>query len=82
MPQASSRTIVISGGAASGAAFLTDMDSATLRWCSEHRGLMKWLRLAEDNMSYGRVVLYAREGRFRAADLCPRDREEFDDINP
>lgn len=70
--------VVISGGVTEGAAFVTDMDTQTLNWCNEHIHFLKWLMLAEGNMNYGRIVVYLRDGKFRAADICPRDRKEFE----
>ncbi len=50
------------------------VDQQTLEWIESHKNLIDWLRIAEEKVIYGQIVLNYHQGRITSYDICPRER--------
>ena len=55
------------------------MDTEILKWAEKREDLLKWLKYADENMEFGKVIIYYAEGKITKRDLCPRIREDIID---
>ena len=52
------------------------MDQETLDWIESHKNLIEWLRIAEERVIYGQIILNYHQGKISSYDICPRERLE------
>jgi len=47
-----------------------------LKWAEEHADLLEWLRKADNDMPYGKVIIVYHEGKVTSFKVCPAIQDE------
>ena len=53
-----------------------ELDQETKDWIESHKDMIDWLRIAEEKVIYGQIVINYHQGKIASYDICPRHRLE------
>ncbi len=53
------------------------LDQETIAWIVSHKSLIDWLRIAEEKVTHGKIIINYHQSKITSYDICPRER-----INP
>jgi len=51
-------------------------DKDMLDWINRNRNLLNWLKVADEKIEYGQIIINYHGGKIVSYDLCPRERME------
>ena len=54
------------------------IDSQLLDWIEKNRRLIDWLKIADEKIEYGQIIINYHAGKITSYDICPRERMEME----
>ena len=54
------------------------IDQQLLDWIAHNRNLLNWLKLADEKIEYGQIIINYHAGKITSYDICPRERVEVE----
>ena len=54
------------------------IDQQLLDWIDHNRSLIDWLKIADEKIEYGQIIINYHAGKITSYDICPRERTGVD----
>ena len=54
------------------------IDQQLLDWINHNRRLIDWLKIADEKIEYGQIIINYHGGKITSYDICPRERMDVE----